>query len=64
MVLVEGSLNVHYKGTRATLLTPGEYAYGPAKLAHEATCLGKKPCTLFIAFEGPVDADAFNGRVE
>ncbi len=64
MVLVEGQLNVRYKGTAAELLTPGEYAYGPAKMAHQATCLGDKPCTLFIAFEGPVDAEAFAASLE
>ncbi len=64
MVLVEGQLTVRYKGTAAELLTPGEYAYGPAKMAHQAACLGDKPCTLFIAFEGPVDAEAFAGSLE
>ncbi len=64
MVLVEGQLNVRYKGAAAEMLTPGEYAYGPAKTAHQASCLGDKPCTLFIAFEGPVDAEAFVGALE
>lgn len=64
MVLVEGQLNVRYKGAAAEMLTPGEYAYGPAKTAHQASCLGDKPCTLFIAFEGPVDAEAFAGSLE
>ena len=64
MVLVEGQLNVRYQGQRAEVLTPGEYAYGPAKMAHQASCLGDKPCTLFIAFEGPVDAEAFAGSLE
>lgn len=64
MVLVEGRLNVQYKGTAAELLTPGEYAYGPAKLAHHAVCQSDTPCTLFIAFEGPVDALAYAGSIE
>lgn len=64
MILVEGQLNVRYEGAAAELLTPGEYAYGPAKMAHEAVCLSDKPCTLFIAFEGPVDAEAFAGSLE
>lgn len=64
MVLVEGQLNVRYKGAQAEQLTPGEYAYGPAKLPHEASCLGEGPCTLFIAFEGPVDAEAFAGSLD
>lgn len=64
MVLVTGQLNVHYQGATETLLTPGEYAYGPAGLPHVADCVGPEPCTLFIAFEGPVDAIAFDGAIE
>lgn len=64
MVLVTGQLNVHYQGASETLLTPGEYAYGPAALPHVADCLGPEPCTLFIAFEAPIDAMAFDGAIE
>lgn len=56
MVLVRGRLRVHYRGAAASMLAPGDYAYGPAGLAHSATCLGRQRCILFIAFEGPVDA--------
>ena len=56
MILVTGQLEIKYKGAPAAKLTPGMYAYGPAGLAHEASCAGDLPCTLFIAFEGPVDA--------
>lgn len=64
MVLVSGELRVKYKGAAATTLTPGTYAYGPAGLAHDAVCRGDQPCTLFIAFEGPVDAHAFEGALD
>lgn len=64
MVLVEGRLTVTYKGAAAAVLTPGIYAYGPAKLPHDAKCAGSTPCTLFIAFEGPVDAVAFTGSLK
>jgi len=64
MILVEGQLNVRYKGAKAEVLTPGEYAYGPAKLPHRASCMGEKACTLFIAFEGPVDAEAFAASLD
>jgi quercetin dioxygenase-like cupin family protein len=63
MILVEGQLTVRYKGAAAEVLTPGKYAYGPAGLPHEARCTGTKPCTLFIAFEGPVDAIAYAGSL-
>lgn len=56
MVLVSGELTVVYDGQPATVLKPGMYAYGPAKLGHQATCAKGNPCVLFIAFEGPVDA--------
>jgi quercetin dioxygenase-like cupin family protein len=63
MVLVGGRLRVRYQGSPPTLLTAGTYAYGPAGLAHEGSCLGPQRCTLFIAFEGPVDAVAVQGPI-
>lgn len=57
MILVSGKLQVAYAGSAPAILQPGHYAYGPAGVAHEARCLSKTPCTLFIAFEGPVDAE-------
>lgn len=63
MVLVGGQLRVRYQGHAPRVLTAGSYAYGPAGLAHEARCLGRRPCTLFIAFEGPVDATAVKGPI-
>ena len=56
MVLVAGEMQVTYAGQKPSTLRPGTYAYGPAKLEHHATCSSASPCTLFIAFEGPVDA--------
>src|SRR5262245_60192235 len=57
MILLEGELSVKYDGSEAVTLTPGTYAYGPAGLPHEAVCASSSRCTLFIAFEGPVDAE-------
>ena len=57
MVLLEGKLEVEYDGADAATLTPATYAYGPAALPHKAKCVSESPCTLFIAFEGPVDAE-------
>jgi quercetin dioxygenase-like cupin family protein len=56
MVLVSGEMQVTYTGQKPSTLRPGTYAYGPAKLEHRATCVSASPCTLFIAFEGAVDA--------
>jgi len=64
MILVEGQLMVRYKGAAASVLTPGQYAFGPAGLPHEARCTGGKSCTLFIAFEGPVDASPYVGSLK
>lgn len=64
MILVSGKMQVRYKGTPAATLAAGHYAYGPAGLPHEGSCLSDQPCTLFIAFEGPVDAEAFAGSLD
>lgn len=56
MVLVQGEMQVTYEGHKPVRLKRGSYAYGPAELAHEATCLSAEPCVLFIAFEHPLDA--------
>ena len=64
MILVTGRLQVDYQGAPATTLSPGQYAYGPAKLGHGGKCLSSEPCTLFIAFEGPVDAVPFTGVLD
>jgi quercetin dioxygenase-like cupin family protein len=56
MVLTSGKLEVTYEGQEPIVMTPGSYAYGPAKHKHEASCQSETPCILFIAFEGPVDA--------
>jgi len=61
MVLLSGVLQVDYEGQAPVTMTPGIYAYGPAKLPHETHCLGEpgdSDCILFIAFEEPVDAIA------
>jgi len=58
MVLVSGELHVTYDGQDMARLLPGTYAYGPARLPHEAKCVSQEPCVLAIAFEAPVDAVA------
>ena len=58
MILLEGELRVKYDGAEAVTLVPSTYAYGPAGLPHEGVCVSASRCTLFIAFEGPVDAEA------
>jgi uncharacterized RmlC-like cupin family protein len=63
-VLVSGSLRVKYRGHPETVLQPGSYAYGPAKMPHRGTCAAGAPCILFIAFEGPVDAEPFEGSMD
>ncbi len=62
-MLVDGRLAVKYQGSGEAMLEPGTYAYGPARLPHRADCRSAEPCTLFIAFEGPVDRHGFAGEV-
>lgn len=57
MILIEGELLVSYDGAAPVTLKAANYAYGPAGLPHSASCTSKVACTLFIAFEGPVDAE-------
>ena len=63
MILVGGQMEVKYQGAAAATLNPGNYAYGPANLPHRATCIGAMPCTLFVAFEGPVDVVPVEGEI-
>lgn len=63
MMLVSGQMEVKYQGAAAATLNPGNYAYGPANLPHRATCIGVMPCTLFVAFEGPVDVVPVEGEI-
>ncbi len=56
MVLVSGELHVTYEGQEPVVLTPGTYAYGPAKRQHYGACVSAENCVLFIAFEDPLDA--------
>ncbi len=58
ITLVTGKLDLQYKGSPVRSVAQGSYAYGPAKLPHKGKCVSKEPCTLFIAFELPVDAVA------
>ncbi len=64
MILVSGEMNVKYLGAPAVTLVPGQYAYGPPGLPHLAMCVSDETCTLFIAFEGPVDALEYAGPVD
>ena len=63
MILVSGEFQVRYAGQTSATLKPGDYAFGPAKAPHEARCLSKEPCTLFIAFETAVDAHAVTEKM-
>ena len=61
MALVTGELEVTYQGRSPVVLQTGQYAYGPAKIPNGAKCRSKDPCTLFIAFDLPIDAIAHEG---
>jgi quercetin dioxygenase-like cupin family protein len=61
MILSAGELTVTYAGQSPTTLRAGDYAFGPAELPHEATCISAASCVLFIAFESAVDALPYEG---
>ena len=57
MILLSGEFRVNYQGQAPVVIGAFDYAYGPAKLPHDARCLEQDDdCLLFIAFEDPVDA--------
>lgn len=56
IILLTGKMSVTYEGEKSGMLTPGRYAYGPAKKPHKAYCHKGEECILFIAFVDPVDA--------
>lgn len=60
MVLVSGELEVDYEGQEPSLMTAGDYGYGPPEKPHVASCISDEPCILFIAFEEPIDAFPVN----
>ena len=64
MILVSGELRVKYAGTPEAMMKAGNYAYGPAGKPHRAACSRDGPCTLFVAFEGPVDVEAAEGGAD
>ncbi len=55
MVLISGELHVKYDGSDEIIMKPGEYAYGPPELPHDAFCAAGDPCILFIGFNHPID---------
>ena len=64
MILVSDKLTVKSARTPEAVLKAGNYAYGPAGMAHCAVCSSDGPCVLFVAFEGPVDVEAVEGGAE
>jgi quercetin dioxygenase-like cupin family protein len=62
VVLVSGELEVRYRGQDSVTLKAGDYAYGPAGVPHLGRCRSETPCTLFIAFERPVDVLPHQGE--
>ena len=63
IMLVSGKLDVQYKGSPPATLEPGSYAFGPSRLPHKASCTSSEACTLFIAFDLPVDRHDYEGEM-
>lgn len=56
MVLLSGEMKVEYEGQEPEVIEAGNYAYGPPRVSHWATCTSEEDCVLFIAFVKAVDA--------
>ena len=56
MILLEGEFHTTYKGFERVVLKKGDYAFGPADLAHDGYCASKEDCVMFVAYETPIDA--------
>lgn len=63
MTMISGNLEVKFKGEEKKNLTPGTYAFGPAEHPHQAKCMSKEACVLFISFDEPIDAKPFTGSM-
>lgn len=63
MILVSGRMEVKYKDEKPITLKQGSFAYGPAEHPHQAKCISKENCVLFISFDDPVDAKAYTGTL-
>ncbi len=56
MILVTGRMQLAYDGELPLDVETGTYIYGPSEAPHEGRCVSDDACTLFIAFEKPIDA--------
>jgi quercetin dioxygenase-like cupin family protein len=63
IVILSGKMSLKYKGQESKTLSPSTYAYGPAEHPHEASCVSKEKCLIFIGFDGPVDASSYSGKL-
>lgn len=53
LMMVSGKGKAEMKGSPAAMLGAGDYAYLPAKMQHEFTCVAA--CTFFLNLEGAFD---------
>lgn len=63
ITIVSGNLEVKYQGEKTVALTKGTYVYGPASVPHQAKCTSSESCVLFISFDEPIDAKAYDGKL-
>lgn len=63
ITIVSGNLEVKYQGEKTLALKKGSYIYGPPSVAHEAKCMSGESCVLFISFDEPIDAKAYDGKI-
>jgi quercetin dioxygenase-like cupin family protein len=55
VILAEGSLSVRVGDGPETVLTPGGFAFLPAREVQRLSCVSKTRCTFYIQWDGKLD---------
>ncbi len=56
MIMIEGEFETTYVGQDSVTLKKGDYAFGPAGLAHDGYCASEKECIMYVGYDNPLDA--------
>ncbi len=56
MIMIQGEFETTYVGQERVILKKGDYAFGPAGLAHDGYCSSKEACVMYVGYDSPLDA--------
>ncbi len=59
MIMVQGEFETTYVGQDRVILKSGDYAFGPAGLAHDGYCASDEECVMYVGYDTPLDALPF-----